>query len=239
MNLKKSFRYQNLISDLIKDALSICFDQANYQTKTALYKKSELNQLSSLINYKDELKDVSKKSEGGFGSSSYSINDFTKKDYDLKKCFAILSYLLDEKVKLSNAIAKAKASVKITPLGFDSSISYDSAVEIAKIYREYGKKKSLLDIREFSVEATATQKIIISQDQPPVDATYHIVTSTEVDKTKKAYAYENCQKANTFAEDLSDKIEAAALSKEIAFTTEIKVTDTFDTLYDNFSVPVE
>lgn len=234
MKLKTAFRYQNLINDLLRQAFEICYDQSNYQIKTETRKKSELNLLSLDKGYEDEVKEITNYDNNGY-SPSFRIHDAVKKNYDFYTSFKVLTYLLEEKAKITNAIDKAKAGVKITPQGFKTPITYDSAIALVKVYRTYAGKKTILkNIKEVEIESTSTQKIIVSREQPPVDATYHIINSTVNDKVKLQYAIKMSHEAHIFAEDLSDKIEAVATTKDVNYTTDIEVTDNFDLIYERF-----
>lgn len=224
MNLKKAFRYQNLFKKLLTEAISNIKSQ-DFMNRYALHKKSELNELALVKNYEDEIKN-------DFSLSGF---DYTSK-YDYEALDGIIKQLIFEKTLLTEAISKAKVKARIQPISFEAPITYDSAVALASTYRKYIDHNTMVlnSIEESKTERTVQTKIIVSTDQPPIDAYYTKETIIEVLNDKKEALDNNSKWAKNFVEDLSDKIEATAIQTEVKFTTDIPITSTLDSLYKTY-----
>lgn len=221
MNLKKAFRYQNLFKNLLVGAISNIKSQ-DFMYRYSVHKKSELNELALVKNYEDEVKN-----DCGF--------DYVSK-YDYEILDSIIKQLIDQKVLLTEAISKAKIKAKIQPISFETPISYDSAVALASTYRKYIDHNTMIlsSIEESKIERMIQTKIIVSTDQPPIDASYTKEIVIEILKDKKEALDNNSKWAKNFVEDLSDKIEATAIQTEVKFSTDIPITSTLDSLYQAY-----
>ena len=89
-------------------------------------------------------------------------------------------------------------------------------------------------VRESIREKNCAEKVIVSLEQPPVDAYYTRQDITEAKTDNVAALNTNNTLAKIFVEDLSDKIEAASLQAEVKFTPEIPVTATFNDYFEKY-----
>ncbi len=233
MNLKKAFRYQNFYSKMINDAFTNIRLEHFTHSYTVL-KKSELNKVALNKDYQDEVKELS--SEYNLGSYGPNVKFVQTQVCDYKILADFVRYLIIKKTELTDAISKAKSKVKIQPNGFATPITYDSAISLASIYRKYISlnESHINRVRENIIEKTCAEKVIVSLEQPPVDAYYTRQDITEAKTDNVAALNTNNTLAKIFVEDLSDKIEAASLQAEVKFTPEIPVTVTFNDYFEKY-----
>lgn len=234
MNLKKAFRYQNFYSKIIADAL-INIRLEHFTRNYAVLKKSELNKVALNKDYQDEVKEFGSEYDlTNYGSNIVNFSQAQVCDYKILADF--IRYLIIKKAELTDAISRAKSKVKIQPNGFEAPITYDSAISLASTYRKYISlnETHMNRVRESIREKNCAEKVIVSLEQPPVDAYYTRQDITEAKADNVAALNTNNTLAKIFVEDLSDKIEAASLQAEVKFTPEIPVTATFNDYFDKY-----
>lgn len=234
MNLKKAFRYQNFYSKIITDAL-INIRLEHFTRNYAVLKKSELNKVALNKDYQDEVKEFGSEYDlTNYGSNIVNFSQAQVCDYKILADF--IRYLIIKKAELTDAISRAKSKVKIQPNGFEAPITYDSAISLASTYRKYISlnETHMNRVRESIREKNCAEKVIVSLEQPPVDAYYTRQDITEAKADNVAALNTNNTLAKIFVEDLSDKIEAASLQAEVKFTPEIPVTATFNDYFDKY-----
>ena len=234
MNLKKAFRYQNFYSKMITDALTN-IRLEHFTHNYAVLKKSELNRVALNKDYQDEIKEIGSEYDlTSYGSSAVNFSQSQICDYKILADF--IRYLFIKKAELTDAISRAKSKVKIQPNGFETPITYDSAISLASTYRKYISlnETHMNRVRESIREKICAEKVIVSLEQPPVDAYYTRQDITEAKSDNVAALNTNNTLAKVFVEDLSDKIEAASLQAEVKFTPEIPVTATFNDYFEKY-----
>lgn len=229
MNLKKAFRYQNLISDLIKSSANTMMDVYFYQENSAFHRKSDLNRFALVKNYVDETKPVSV-------SLSNSFSSFTrppKKEYEAKKAISLINYLIKQKADLAEAISKAKSKIKIEIDG--KTYSYDAAISYASTQRGCLNRATVIltSLTEKETESFSSEKIIVSTEQLPVDMRYTVIETQTIKKDQEKILKDYVDKTKVLVDEISDKIEVASLSAEVKFATDLPITATMDSLYDS------
>lgn len=235
MNLKKAFRYQNLITALLTSANEKYFDASFYKTTSVISKKSELNNIALNGNYEDEEKNV--RGDGNKRYNPFSSGITPKKIYDFNISREVCLFLASQKAELTDAIAKAKSKIKIPIPDEDMVLGYDAAIAISKSYRQYVSTLTAInkDLTDTETESSSSQKVIVSTELPPTDGIYSVVTKVTVDEGIEEAVTSDIEKTKELAEYISNEIEAAALSTTVKFETNLKLTDTIDSLYNKFA----
>lgn len=234
MNLKKAFRYQNLINDMIKK-VHVLVSNDQYQTCSITRIKSELNKLALVKNYEDETKEFSAKNISSIGFNSLlnrQIKVDNNKNYCAKNVVNLFRYLVIQRTMLAEAINKTKNKVAIKIN--DKTYSYDAALAYTTGYRMYISYISnfISGLSDQEQETKESERIITALDQPPVDVSYPVYTKITTDMDMVNVLKNDIEALKVKIDEISDQIEAASLSAEVKFNTELPITATIETLYD-------
>ena len=217
MNLKKAFQYQRLIRIIQFDIVSDAMDDEKFEVVEENHKRSELNFYFNDANktYCDQLKLRKSKNVRG---------------YDFARLLKTYEYLTGCRVKLAQAISQVKDRMHIGPEG----LSYDAALLKAGDLRELVKQCEYLG-RKVEEESNNTASLNFTQGTEKVQATYTITVTHRPDKDVVAKARAAYEKLKEEANDLSDAIEAAALTSQIPKEAEpdFPVTADLDYVYQH------
>ena len=215
MNLKKAFQYQRLIRCIQQEIVNDAMDDEKFEVVEENHKRSELNFYFNDANktYSDELKVRKSKNVRG---------------YDFARLLAVYEYLTSCRVKLATAISQVKDRMQIGAEG----LSYDAAVLKASDLRDLVVQCQALG-RKVDEEYNNTASLNFTQGTEKVLAAYTITVTHRPDMdvvTKARAAYEKLKEE---ANDLSDAIEAAALTSRIPKEAEpaFPVTADLDYVY--------
>ena len=215
MNLKKAFQYQRLIRTIQLEIVNEAMDDEKFEVVEENHKRSELNFYFNDVNktYSDELKVRKSKNVRG---------------YDFARLLKVYEYLADCRVKLAQGISKVKDEMHIGAEG----LSYDAAVLKASDLRDLVVQCEALG-RKVEEEYNNTASLNFTQGAEKVQATYTITVTHRPDKDVVAKARAAYEKLKEEANDLSDAIEAAALTSRIPKEAEpaFPVTSDLDYVY--------
>ena len=215
MNLKKAFQYQRLIRTIQLEIVNEAMDDEKFEVVEENHKRSELNFYFNDANktYSDELKVRKSKNVRG---------------YDFARLLKVYEYLADCRVKLAQGISKVKDEMHIGAEG----LSYDAAVLKASDLRDLVVQCEALG-RKVEEEYNNTASLNFTQGTEKVQATYTITVTHRPDKDVVAKARAAYEKLKEEANDLSDAIEAAALTSRIPKEAEpaFPVTSDLDYVY--------
>lgn len=215
MNLKKAFQYQKLIRSIQLEIVNNAMEDEKFEVVEENHKRSELNFYFNDVNktYSDELKVRKSKNVRG---------------YDFARLLKVYEYLADCRVKLAQGISKVKDEMHIGAEG----LSYDAAVLKASDLRDLVVQCEALG-RKVEEEYNNTASLNFTQGTEKVQATYTITVTHRPDKDVVAKARAAYEKLKEEANDLSDAIEAAALTSRIPKEAEpaFPVTSDLDYVY--------
>ena len=215
MNLKKAFQYQKLIRSIQLEIVNNAMEDEKFEVVEENHKRSELNFYFNDVNktYSDELKVRKSKNVRG---------------YDFARLLKVYEYLADCRVKLAQGISKVKDEMHIGAEG----LSYDAAVLKASDLRDLVVQCEALG-RKVEEEYNNTASLNFTQGTEKVQATYTITVTHRPDKDVVAKARADYEKLKEEANDLSDAIEAAALTSRIPKEAEpaFPVTSDLDYVY--------
>ena len=215
MNLKKAFQYQKLIRSIQLEIVNDAMEDEKFEVVEENHKRSELNFYFNDVNktYSDELKVRKSKNVRG---------------YDFARLLKVYEYLADCRVKLAQGISKVKDEMHIGAEG----LSYDAAVLKASDLRDLVVQCEALG-RKVEEEYNNTASLNFTQGAEKVQATYTITVTHRPDKDVVAKARAAYEKLKEEANDLSDAIEAAALTSRIPKEAEpaFPVTSDLDYVY--------
>ena len=215
MNLKKAFQYQKLIRSIQLEIVNNAMEDEKFEVVEENHKRSELNFYFNDANktYSDELKVRKSKNVRG---------------YDFARLLKVYEYLADCRVKLAQGISKVKDEMHIGAEG----LSYDAAVLKASDLRDLVVQCEALG-RNVEEEYNNTASLNFTQGTEKVQATYTITVTHRPDKDVVAKARAAYEKLKEEANDLSDAIEAAALTSRIPKEAEpaFPVTSDLDYVY--------
>lgn len=215
MNLKKAFQYQKLIRSIQLEIVNNAMEDEKFEVVEENHKRSELNFYFNDVNktYSDELKVRKSKNVRG---------------YDFARLLKVYEYLADCRVKLAQGISKVKDEMHIGAEG----LSYDAAVLKASDLRDIVVQCEALG-RKVEEEYNNTASLNFTQGTEKVQATYTITVTHRPDKDVVAKARAAYEKLKEEANDLSDAIEAAALTSRIPKEAEpaFPVTSDLDYVY--------
>ena len=215
MNLKKAFQYQKLIRSIQLEIVNNAMEDEKFEVVEENHKRSELNFYFNDVNktYSDELKVRKSKNVRG---------------YDFARLLKVYEYLADCRVKLAQGISKVKDEMHIGAEG----LSYDAAVLKASDLRDLVVQCEALG-RKVEEEYNNTASLNFTQGAEKVQATYTITVTHRPDKDVVAKARAAYEKLKEEANDLSDAIEAAALTSRIPKEAEpaFPVTSDLDYVY--------
>ena len=215
MNLKKAFQYQRLIRTIQLEIVNDAMEDEKFEVVEENHKRSDLNFYFNDANktYSDELKVRKSKNVRG---------------YDFARLLKVYEYLADCRVKLAQGISKVKDEMHIGAEG----LSYDAAVLKASDLRDLVVQCEALG-RKVEEEYNNTASLNFTQGAEKVRATYPITVTHRPDKDVVAKARAAYEKLKEEANDLSDAIEAAALTSRIPKEAEpaFPVTSDLDYVY--------
>ena len=215
MNLKKAFQYQKLIRSIQLEIVNNAMEDEKFEVVEENHKRSELNFYFNDANktYSDELKVRKSKNVRG---------------YDFARLLKVYEYLADCRVKLAQGISKVKDEMHIGAEG----LSYDAAVLKASDLRDLVVQCEALG-RKVEEEYNNTASLNFTQGTEKVQATYTITVTHRPDKDVVAKSRAAYEKLKEEANDLSDAIEAAALTSRIPKEAEpaFPVTSDLDYVY--------
>ena len=215
MNLKKAFQYQRLIRTIQLEIVNDAMEDEKFEVVEENHKRSDLNFYFNDANktYSDELKVRKSKNVRG---------------YDFARLLKVYEYLADCRVKLAQGISKVKDEMHIGAEG----LSYDAAVLKASDLRDLVVQCEALG-RKVEEEYNNTASLNFTQGAEKVQATYTITVTHRPDKDVVAKARAAYEKLKEEANDLSDAIEAAALTSRIPKEAEpaFPVTSDLDYVY--------
>lgn len=217
MNLKKAFQYQRLIRNIQLEIVSDAMDYENFETVEENHKRSELNFYFNDANktYADEIRIRKSKNV---------------RNYDFGRLLDVYKYLAGCRVKLAEAIAEVKGKALIG----DAGLSYDAAVLKAGDLRNLVAQCEAL-ARRVEEEHDNIASLNFTQGTEKVQANYTITVTHRPDKAVVAKARAAYEKLKEEANDLSDAVEAAALTSKIPKEAEpaFPVTADLDYIYKN------
>lgn len=202
MNLKESFRYQKFLDTLMANA-SASIVAVDHCLKTVkVHKRNAVN---------PDADDMTEEVE---------VPAFIPND----TMILFMSYLVDEREKLSIAIGKAKASI-----GFD----IDAAVETNKFRQSlhssirrmmrYAPGKSKSQARGYKFDINGVQQAYI----------YDVETTTSENYTKDT-AKALMRNMITTADDVSAKVDAALINTTVEYEPPYDVNESFEDVLETF-----
>lgn len=206
MNLKESFRYQNFLDTMMRTA-SVSIQQRDHclkVTKTHLRNKANSDATDIVENVEDE---------------AFFPNDVV---------IAFMSWLVEEREKLTLAIGIAKSSI-----GFD----IDSAIETNKFRQTVNSSiKGMLRFTPTKrIEQGRDYKFNVEGNQTPYIYEIEVVSEEAYDKVKsKTLMREMISKAD----EVSAAIDAAMINTKVGYDPLFDVNETFDDVMADFSVKV-
>lgn len=206
MNLKESFRYQNFLDTMMRTA-SASIQQRDHclkVTKTHLRNKANSDATDIVENVEDE---------------AFFPNDVV---------IAFMSWLVEEREKLTLAIGIAKSSI-----GFD----IDSAIETNKFRQTVNSSiKGMLRFTPTKrIEQGRDYKFNVEGNQTPYIYEIEVVSEEAYDKVKsKTLMREMISKAD----EVSAAIDAAMINTKVRYDPLFDVNETFDDVMADFSVKV-
>ena len=214
INLKEAGRFSNYFSQKLNELNGI-----HYHIAPKLSTKTEVHKISaSLKEEKDETKEVV--IEGTY-------------DVSLETVEGLIKTLLSEKIKLSNAIAKAKSEMLVV-VG-DETLAFDTAIEYSKSLRDIsgGLYRALENMKESVLEKKGIGKTFnVEGNQIPYEYPIEVTTKLSFDKAE-------IKKSNKTMKDLANKlsveIEEASSRKVIDFDSKFDYLDTLEELFEKFS----
>lgn len=206
MVLKESFTYQNVLTRFIDKACSYLSSKDNVTIKKQSHLKSQ--------SYKD-------------GKDEEIIVNEKKGELiiDNNVMIALLEKLMDEKISLVNAIAKAK---KVADEDFDALIESNKVRQkVSILFNAMSTIKS--SEREFEGSAYAWNQ---EGNQTPYRYPIKEVTTIDFDRnvTKKHY-----KDIKVLSDETSTKIDGMMASLVVDFTPMFDVHDTFEDVYISFA----
>ena len=202
MNLKESFRYQKFLNTLMANA-SASIVAVDHCLKTVkVHKRNAVN---------PDAEDMTEEVE---------VPAFIPND----TMILFMSYLVDEREKLSIAIGKAKASI-----GFD----IDAAVETNKFRQSlhssirrmmrYAPGKSKSQARGYKFDINGVQQAYI----------YDVETTTSENYTKDT-AKALMRNMITTADDVSARVDAALINTTVEYDPPYDVNESFEDVLETF-----
>lgn len=202
MNLKESFRYQKFLDTLMANA-SASIVAVDHCLKTVkVHKRNAVN---------PDAEDMTEEVE---------VPAFIPND----TMILFMSYLVDEREKLSIAIGKAKASI-----GFD----IDAAVETNKFRQSlhssirrmmrYAPGKSKSQARGYKFDINGVQQAYI----------YDVETTTSENYTKDT-AKALMRNMITTADDVSARVDAALINTTVEYDPPYDVNESFEDVLETF-----
>lgn len=205
INLKNAFRYQNFLDSLFERITSYLNDNRNLVIVTQKHLKSKSN-----ADAKDESVDA-----------SYS----RKLDVDNNRMIAFLTTVLDEKHKVSLAIAKAKASSDFV---LDAEISNNrSRQTAAHILTRVGAIKS-------SEEKSRGTDYKFNAEGNQTSYSYEIEQITTIDFDRNEVK-KLARTLNDMSDTTSDLIEKALIDTIVDFEPRFNINDSFEDLAEEFA----
>lgn len=198
MILKEAYRYQNFLTNLISSA-------ENYISNSSFIMKTTQEHLKHKANpdVENEKLEVPK---------SYNV-EFTP-----VQLVAFLMEAIDEKQKLSNAIAEAK---KNTSIDLDSSYAMNKTKQrLAQILKNMGDRKAT------EVEKQGRDyKFNINQEQVAYTYTIKEVTTLDYDRNMVKKLAKKLAKET---DDVSTKLDQIELTCEVKHTPRYDITDSLE-----------
>lgn len=198
MKLKESYRYQNFLDSLINQAETILMSDI---TK----KITETHYISKAVpGATDEIKSV---------TPAY--------EYDANKVLDLIVSLIDEKQKLSTAIANAKKNTEI---------DIDSSMAMNKVNQKFVEILNILDsIKAFEKEDNVRGYTMNKEGSEQISISYPRKTVTEINFDRSSVRG-LIKKITKQCDELSTKKDLADLTVEVDFTPTYDLTDKLDTL---------
>lgn len=218
MNLKKAFHYQKVIGVIQHEILYREMDVENFVVVEENHKRSELNFYFNDSNnkYEDEIKRLKSKNV---------------KNYEFSKLVAIYRYLCDCRIKLAQAISNIKDSMRIGEEG----LTYDAAVLKANDMRDFAAYCRVI-ARTVEEEKDTSASLNFMQGTERVCASYTITKTTAPIEGVVDAARDEYERIQSMVNDLSDAIEAAALTCQLPKEAEptFPVTADLDYIYKHY-----
>lgn len=218
MNLKKAFQFQKAIDSLQYNIVNEALEKEKFQKVVENHKRSELNYYFNYAvnNYKDEQK--VKKSKN-------------LKNYEFRKLMELYNFLTECRVKLAGAISHTKDQIRIGEEG----LTYDAAVVKSNDFRYVLSYYETLSNME-EVESESKEYITFNNGTEKLQASYTVVTTTKPDKEVVELARQEYFRIKELTNDLSDAIEAAAITSRIddKAIPGFPVTADLDYLYEHY-----
>lgn len=212
MTIKEAGRYANFLESMINEAIYLSAYgglDSKMKTVTELHKKSEAYSEA-------EDKEV--------------IVEFTNDiDVEIEDLNKIVDSLVEEKIALSDSIAKAKKEIVI-PVDKEKSLSLDSSIEYAKLLRNIVDNyySNFLQVKG-SKEERRSQGYAFNVEGNQVPYYYNVEIETELKFDKETFV-----KKSKLNRELSDKvsneIEKAMTREIVSFTPKYSYLDKFEEL---------
>ncbi len=200
MNLKESYRYANYLDNLLSTAYIYLKNKGFVTTTIQTHLRSKANSEAT-----DEVVEVQKPYDIEF--TPMNIIDFVVK-------------VIDEKEKLANAIAIAKANVEI---------NIDNAIAMNK------KRQGFVSVLNGMVSIKASEKQITGRDykfdingeQKPY--TYNVTEITSIDFDRNSVKG-LIKKYNKVCDEVSAKLDEIEITIVVEFNPQFDINDTFEDL---------
>lgn len=145
----------------------------------------------------------------------------------------LINQLVEEKLKLSNAIDKAKREVVIDYKVNNNALTIDSAVEHAKKSRELaGTLKTLVDLKSSETKKSGSDyKFNVEGNQVPYRYNIDVVKTIDF---KRETANDLYKKLLSKADTLSTKIESAMLQENVSYSPIYDLHDSVNEIVEKY-----
>lgn len=206
MNLKQSFQFQNKLQSLMWSAQSVLNNDDNVTETKAVHLRSK-----AVNGEEDNL--VIETPPSGYAGNVNELADF-------------LLYLMEERVKLSDAIQKAKRSIAFD---LDSEVGLNKARQsIASTFRHMA---SLRNSETLEPGGGIGYRFNAEGNQVPYKCDVRRVTTINFNRDAiRKYAGEVGQRAD----EVSNLIDLAMVSTDVDYAPPFNVNDTFAEIFETY-----
>lgn len=220
MNLKKAFQLQSYFNKILNIIDAVGFSSEIYIVSKVTKKKSQINEYLPA------------------GTTSFSDIVEEEKDnkfglYEINKVLDIYKIIIELNYQLSKAISKAKYDFKIKYNNLE--LDYDTAILLTKRYQRMATALNRIPLKDSSYQYTTDADIAYSPTVAPVSVVYDCIRTSSVEENTKVVVGNELEAVRTAAADISDLIEAYAVTTNVnpGAYDKFQTSWEFEYIYDN------
>ena len=141
--------------------------------------------------------------------------------------------IIELNYQLSKAISKAKYDFKIKYNNLE--LDYDTAILLTKRYQRMATALNRIPLKDSSYQYTTDADIAYSPTVAPVSVVYDCIRTSSVEENTKAVVGNELEAVRTAAADISDLIEAYAVTTNVnpGAYDKFQTSWEFEYIYDN------